>query len=67
MSHRNTSLPKLCREELSPIVFVVPPAAERLNADLLLVGHGSAAGDSGRYRSHAYAIIRQSPCPVVSV
>jgi len=41
-------------------------AAER-RADLLVIGRGSAAGLFGRLRTNAYAIIRQSPCPVVSV
>ncbi|MBZ5627036.1 MAG: universal stress protein, partial [Acidobacteriia bacterium] len=41
--------------------------AERLRADLLVIGRGSAAGVFGRLRTNAYAIIRESPCPVVSV
>lgn len=41
--------------------------AQRLGADLLVIGRGSAAGGFGRLRTNAYAIIRQSPCPVVSV
>ncbi len=41
--------------------------AERTQADLLVIGRGSAAGIFGRLRTNAYAIIRQSPCPVVSV
>lgn len=36
-------------------------------ADLLVIGRGSAAGIFGRLRTNAYAIIRESPCPVVSV
>jgi nucleotide-binding universal stress UspA family protein len=43
-------------------------AAAALNgADVLVIGRGSAAGVFGRLRTNAYAIIRQSPCPVVSV
>ncbi len=42
-------------------------AALRLGASLLVIGRGSAAGVFGRLRTNAYAIIRQSPCPVVSV
>jgi PTS system mannitol-specific IIC component len=34
---------------------------------LLGIGRGSAAGMFGRLRANAYAIIRQSPCPVLSV
>lgn len=42
-------------------------AAGRLSADVLVIGRGSAAGVFGRLRANAYSIIRQSPCPVVSV
>ena len=42
-------------------------AADRIMADLLVIGRGSAAGVFGRLRTNAYAIIRQSACPVVSV
>ncbi|MFB3778901.1 MAG: universal stress protein [Bryobacteraceae bacterium] len=46
---------------------VICDAARRLSTDLLVIGRGSAAGMFGRLRTNAYAIIRQSPCPVVSV
>jgi nucleotide-binding universal stress UspA family protein len=46
---------------------VVCEIADRTKADLLVIGRGSAAGVFGRLRTNAYAIIRQSPCPVVSV
>ncbi len=46
---------------------VVCNAAQQLQADLLVIGRGSAAGVFGRLRTNAYSIIRQSPCPVVSV
>jgi len=46
---------------------VVCTAAQRLGADVLVIGRGSAAGMFGRLRTNAYAIIRQSPCPVISV
>jgi nucleotide-binding universal stress UspA family protein len=46
---------------------VICAAASRLRADVLVIGRGSAAGVFGRLRTNAYAIIRQSPCPVVSV
>jgi nucleotide-binding universal stress UspA family protein len=46
---------------------VICAAAERVEADALVIGRGSAAGMFGRLRTNAYAIIRQSPCPVVSV
>jgi nucleotide-binding universal stress UspA family protein len=46
---------------------VICAAADRLKADVLVIGRGSAAGVFGRLRTNSYAIIRQSPCPVVSV
>jgi len=46
---------------------VICSEALRVQADVLVIGRGSAAGVFGRLRANAYAIIRQSPCPVVSV
>ncbi len=46
---------------------VISSVASRMNADLVVIARGSAAGVFGRLRTNAYAIIRQSPCPVVSV
>ena len=41
---------------------------ERAGADLLVIGRGASAdGPFGRLRAHAYAIVRASPCPIVSV
>jgi len=42
-------------------------AAARTGAGVLVIGRGSASGVFGRLRTNAYSIIRQSPCPVVSV
>jgi len=42
-------------------------AVSEQEADVLVIGRGSAAGVFGRLRASAYSIIRQSPCPVVSV
>ena len=36
-------------------------------ADLLVIGRSVTGGLIGRLRENAYSIIRQSPCPVVSV
>ncbi|HUI79559.1 MAG TPA: universal stress protein [Bryobacteraceae bacterium] len=46
---------------------VITAAASRLDADVVVIGRGSAAGAWGRLRTNAYAVIRQAPCPVVSV
>ena len=50
-----------------PVERVVREAALRENADLLVIGRGHTLQELGRLRTHAYAIIRNSPCPVVSV
>jgi len=42
-------------------------AAEDLHADLLVTGRSAMSGVTGRLPSNTYAIIRDSPCPVVSV
>jgi nucleotide-binding universal stress UspA family protein len=42
-------------------------AANSRDADLVVIGRGTASGIFGRMRAHAYEIIRESPCPVVSV
>jgi nucleotide-binding universal stress UspA family protein len=41
--------------------------ARQRGADLIVIGRGTASGIFGRMRAHAYEIIRDSPCPVVSV
>ena len=46
---------------------VICSAAARVGAGTVVIGRGSAAGNFGRLRTNSYAIIRQSPCPVVSV
>ncbi|MBS1982904.1 MAG: universal stress protein [Bdellovibrionales bacterium] len=46
---------------------VVEGAARRFGASVVVIGRGSASGVFGRLRANAYSIIRQSPCPVVSV
>ena len=46
---------------------VICSVASRSNSELVVIARGSAAGVFGRLRTHAYSIIRQSPCPVVSV
>lgn len=41
--------------------------ADSVGADLLIAGRGSHDTGMGRLRANAYAIIRQAPCPVLSV
>jgi len=49
------------------VANVVKQAAEQHAADLLITGRGHATRTLGRLRTHVYSIIRQSPCPVISV
>ena len=53
--------------EVGECPAVISQAAGRLKSDLLVIGRGVASGVLGRLRTYSYAIIRQSPCPVVSV
>ncbi len=49
------------------IVRVVREAALRERADVIVIGRGHTQGGFSRLRTHAYAIIRESPCTVVSI
>lgn len=42
-------------------------AAERLDADLLVIGRSHDTEPGGKLGANAYAIIARSPCPVLSV
>jgi nucleotide-binding universal stress UspA family protein len=45
----------------------VHQAAIGHNADLIIIGRGVMQKALGRLRSSAYSIIRQAPCPVISI
>jgi nucleotide-binding universal stress UspA family protein len=53
--------------EIGNIPGVVRHAAESHKADVVLIGRGALPHFAGRLRSHAYAIVRDMPCPVLSV
>jgi nucleotide-binding universal stress UspA family protein len=53
--------------ERGDIADHVQTAADRLHADLALIGRSSDTGAFGRLRKNSYAIIRQTRCPVISV
>jgi len=63
-SARSTAEPLI---ESGEAASTICATARRLTADILVIGRGSAAGVFGRLRTNAYAIIREAPCPVVSV
>ncbi|MDP8988869.1 MAG: universal stress protein [Acidobacteriota bacterium] len=46
---------------------VVRDEATKQAADLIVIGRGVLQGKLGRLRTHAYGIIRNAPCPVISV
>ena len=52
--------------EAGDVPRAVCAAVKRVEADLLVIGRGSGEGP-GRLGLNAYGIIRESPCPVVSV
>jgi nucleotide-binding universal stress UspA family protein len=53
--------------ESGSVAAVVRNAAAASNADLVVIGRHENPGLLGRLREHSYAIVRESPCPVVSV
>ena len=53
--------------ESGPLVRTLSAIAKNEHADLLVIGRHHESGILGRLRDAAYAIIRESPCPVVSV
>ncbi|MEP7366983.1 MAG: universal stress protein [Acidobacteriota bacterium] len=55
------------RVEFGEVGESVAAAARSAGAHLIVVGRGGASAALGRLRSSTYSIIRESPCPVVSV
>jgi nucleotide-binding universal stress UspA family protein len=49
------------------VARVVREAALHHDADLVVIGRGLIKKTLGRFRTHAYSIIREAPCPVLSV
>ena len=52
----------VCRGEISR---QVAHAARRYEADLIVIGKGGEPEERARLGTHAYAIVRRAPCPVV--
>jgi len=46
---------------------VVREEALQHKTDLIVIGRGALQGNLGRLRTHSYGIIRNAPCPVLSV
>jgi nucleotide-binding universal stress UspA family protein len=52
---------------VGPIKDAVAEAAGELQADLLVVGRSAQTGERGRLRDLTYVLVRDAPCPVLSV
>jgi nucleotide-binding universal stress UspA family protein len=52
---------------VGPIKGVLTEAARKLRADVLVIGRSSQPGAMGRLRDLTYAVVRDAPCPVLSV
>ncbi len=55
------------RVAVGRVAATVTEEARQEGADLIVIGRGSLQSTLGRLRTHAYTIIQQSPCPVLSV
>jgi len=53
--------------EIGEAPVEVSGVASRRKADLVVIGRGRQSGLLGRLRANAYAILRESPCPVVTI
>ena len=53
--------------EIGEPAEAIREAAARMHVGLLVIGRGKHAGLLGRLRTNAYAILRESPCPVVAI
>ncbi|HVW86540.1 MAG TPA: universal stress protein [Bryobacteraceae bacterium] len=49
------------------VAKVVGDACVRDRADLLVIGRGGTSALAGRLRTHAYTLVRDAPCPVLSL
>jgi nucleotide-binding universal stress UspA family protein len=61
---------KVCGDvhiETGDVPAAISNASRRLRADLLVIGRSHGSGLLGRLRANAYAILRESPCAVVSI
>jgi nucleotide-binding universal stress UspA family protein len=52
---------------LGPIKNALTETARELQADGLIIGRSSQPGSRGRLRDLTYGVVRDSPCPVISI
>ena len=53
--------------DMGPVSKVISAATLHHNGDLVIIGRGKVHETLGRLRTNAYTIIRDAPCPVLSV
>lgn len=53
--------------EAGDVAKAIRKVAREINADLVVLGRGVVHAPFGRLRSQSYEIIRESPCPVLSL
>jgi nucleotide-binding universal stress UspA family protein len=58
--------PEVHIESADPVGYVREMADEAY-ADVVVIGRSPDESMFGRLRTHAYAVIRESPCPVISI
>jgi len=49
------------------VAHMVRSLALKKRADLVVIGRGGIRTGMGRFRANAYSIVREAPCPVMSV
>jgi nucleotide-binding universal stress UspA family protein len=65
---QNSPMPEAeVRVEAGSVPAVVRSVVEDSRADLLIIGRASRPRRMGRLRTHSYALIRESACPVLSI
>lgn len=57
---------RLC-VEAGDVASIVAATAAKDEADLVLMGRGALPHFAGRLRTHVYSIVRDAPCPVLSI
>jgi hypothetical protein len=53
--------------ETGPVAGVVRRLVEEQNVDLVVTNRGHLLHPFGKLRTHAYEIVMESPCPVLSL
>jgi nucleotide-binding universal stress UspA family protein len=52
---------------VGPTKDALTERAGKLQADALIIGRSAQPGSQGRLRDLTYAVVRDAPCPVISV